>query len=209
MKPHKLLLLSAMLPVLSLMGCQVGREIHYFKQGQNYYRITIHENSIASKSRYLSGFYDETALNKYFGEMSQPIEKIDSSQNVSFLNSQNGEGLQIDSNKKFVMILSTNSNVVSEQIGAFAENEQVLESIARLSNKNKIEESNKFAADITTIYSRNKAVANLGDQFINTLPNAADTTKVKMNLAVFLQYLKDQGTANTATAEILIKRFQK
>ena len=107
------------------------------------------------------------------------------------------------------MILSTNSNVVSEQIGAFAENEQVLESIARLSNKSKIDESNKAAADISGIYKRNKSIVDLGDQFITGLDNAADTAKIKLALSGFLLNLKAMSAGSTATIDPLLKRFQK
>lgn len=207
LQKHSLLVI---LTFLAITSCQVGHEIHYFKEGKNYYRITIHESSFASKSRYMSGFYDEAALDKYFGEMSQPVES-DSTKaaDVSFYNPTNGDRLQIDSNKRFVMILSTNNNVVSNQISAFADNEQILESIARLSKKSKIEESNKYVADAAASYKRNKSVTDLGDQFISGIDSLASVSKVKGNIAIFLQYLKDQGISNTTSTEILLKTFQK
>lgn len=197
---------------VSLTSCQIGHEVHYFKSGKNYYRIKINESSFASKARYMSGFYDEKALDKYFSEMSQPKESDSTKASaVSFLNpsSDGTDQLRIDSNKKFVMILSSNSNAVSEQIGAFAENEQILESIARLSNKDKVEQSLKFAADIDKSKKRNVSVIGLGDQFITNLPDSASATTVKNNFASFLQFLKDQSVSNTTGVELLLRRFQK
>jgi hypothetical protein len=49
-----------------LISCQSAKELHYFKTGGNYYRLMIDEKSFASKARYLSGYFDEKAVDKYF-----------------------------------------------------------------------------------------------------------------------------------------------
>jgi len=199
--------------LVMFVSCQVAHEIHFFKSGKNYYRIIINESSFASKARYMSGFYDEAAVDRYFSEMSQPIEKDSTkASDVAFINpvasASSQDKVKLDSNKQFVMILSSNSNAISEQIGAFAENDQILNSIASLSNKGKIDENNNYLNDISNSYTRNKAVIDLGDQFINSLNNTDDVTKVKNNMSIFLQFIKDQKINNTTGAELLMKSFQ-
>ncbi len=212
-KSHSLIIF--LLATILLQSCQTGHELHYFKAGGNYYRIKINEKSFASKARYLSGYYDDKAVDKYFSEMSQPKESEQKAEDVTFIKpvstTTGSDHLVIDSNKQFVMILSTNSDAVSEQIGAFADNEIILESIARLANKDKVDESNNYLADVTKSHDRNKAVIQLGDQFIASLADTDDNIKVKNNILIFLQNLKAQnkGNVNGASIELLIKEFQK
>ena len=138
MKSSFLVKLSIFFIVILFVSCQGGYEIHYFKSGENYYRLRINESSFASKSRYMGGFYDDKAVDRYFGEMSQPVEKdTTKAKDVQFIvpnvSDHTSDQLRIDSSKKLVLILSTNSNAISEQIGAFAENDRILEAILRLS----------------------------------------------------------------------------
>jgi hypothetical protein len=130
----------SLLFLIALSSCQSARETHYFRSEGNYYRLQLKEKSFASKARYLSGYFDEDAVSKYFSEMSQP----DSSKVVEWLSHP-------DKNTTLVMILSTNSNAISEQIGALASNEELLQTVARLSNKDKINESNNLQTDITAL----------------------------------------------------------
>jgi hypothetical protein len=199
-----------------LFSCQAGKEIHFFKTGGNYYRLRVIEKSFASKARYLSGFYDEKAVDKYFGEMSQPKEGTPSNaSDVIFIKPIEGkdgkDNFKIDSSRQLVLILSTNSTAVSEQIGAFAENEQILESIARLSNKEKIAESDNYVKQVSDSKQRSASVIASGDGFINSLAETDDNVKVRSNLKSFLINLKamNTGTTNVTAIELLINQLQK
>jgi hypothetical protein len=193
-------------------SCQMGHELHFFKSGDNYYRLKINESSFSAKAKYVSGMFDEYAVDKYFSEISSTPDSSDKKDPIAFIKQQ-GDQLQLERNKKLVMILSSNSNSVSEQIGAFAENEQMLESVARLANKDKIEESKRLADIIVASHKRNASVVALGDQFITPLTNVDDVAKVKNSLVLFLQFLKTQNVltnpnANTSGIDALINNLK-
>jgi hypothetical protein len=204
--------LAAAVAVLFLFPCcQAGKELHFFKAGGNYYRLKIHEMSFASKSRYMSGFYDDRSVDRYFSELSQP-KGTDSEKmaDVTFINPANGQGLALDSNKKLVMILSTNSDAVSEQIGAFAQNDQILESIARLSNKDKVDASNQFLQNISFSHMRNQSIISLGDQYLAGLADTDNAVTVRNNLSGFLQNLKTltASKSNITGIDLLLHEIQ-
>src|SRR5438309_2184294 len=55
-----------------ITSCQAAKEFHYFKEGDNYFRISVKERALLSSSRYESGYYDEDAVDNYFGEIHRP-----------------------------------------------------------------------------------------------------------------------------------------
>lgn len=208
LKPKLIVVLACSL----LTACQAGHEIHYFKSGNNYYRLRINESSFASKARYMSGFYDDKAVDRYFGEMSQPVERDSThASSVRFYtpdpSDHTPDQLRIDSNKKLVLILSTNSNAISEQIGAFAENDRILSSIMRLSQREKIQENAVATSEISAVKKRNKAITDLGDSFIAGLADNASVNEVKTNLKIFLLNIKTQSPSAAAAAELLLPDF--
>ncbi len=161
----QLTLLSIVLCTV-LTGCQTANELHYFRQGANYYRLKIKEHSFASRSRYLSGYFDEHAVEKYFSETGQP-----DSARISKWQPVNGQ------QGSLVMILSTNSNSISEQIGGIAGNEDLLETVARLSHKDKIEKANELASGIDDLKGIASSIIQAGDIYVNkvTVSNVKST----------------------------------
>jgi hypothetical protein len=191
-----------------LLSCQAGHELHYFKQGKNYFRISVDEKAFLSSSRYTSGYYDEDAVDKYFGEIHRPdstgriipLKKTSTSTDSSAHQSDNEnkktesvqESLQ---NTKLVLILSTDATAVADQIGSLAENEQTLETIARLTHKGTIDQNNKLKGDLQLIDQKNKSIAQMGDAFIGGITidstgNArSQQNKVKTSLLAFINSL--------------------
>ena len=174
MRPQLLFILSAILLGILLSSCQNARELHYFKSGDNYYRLRITESSFASKARYLSGYFDQKALDKYFSEMSQP----DSGRFADWVGQSQGSEL--------VMILSTNSTAVAEQIGQLASNEELLENIALLANKSTINEAKAIPVKMENFTKVNKAMISAGNVYIEP----SDTSNIKVNISDFLNALK-------------------
>ncbi len=121
-----------------MMSCQSARELHYFKQGDNYYRLNIKEDAFLSSSRYTAGYFDDNAVDRYFGEIARP-DSAKLSESSPKLEKATTTGLESLDNKKLVLLLSTNAQAVTDQIAAFAENEQTLGMIARLANKDLID----------------------------------------------------------------------
>ncbi len=170
-----LLRTASLLMLLTVVSCQTARELHYFREGDNYYRLRVKEKSIASKSRYLCGYFDEHAVDKYFSEPGQP----DSARVVEWLNNPG-------QNNPLVMILSTNSNAVSEQIGSFANNEELLEIVAQLSNKDKIALSNSTTIEFDNLKTMASNIASSGDAYFLD----ATTDNVKGKIQDFLENIK-------------------
>jgi hypothetical protein len=160
--------------VCAIFGCQSAKELHYFKSGGNYYRLRINESSFASKSRYLSGYFDEKAVDKYFSEMSQP----DSGSFTEWVSGTKGSQL--------VMILSTNSNSIAEQIGNLASNEALLENIAILANKDKIEQGKANANELKELKQTGESILTAGNAYFP----AADSNNIKRNVMDFLDNLR-------------------
>lgn len=187
-----LLFLTICSSLILLSSCQIVYEVHYLKIGENYYKLNVRSTAIASKSRYMAGYYDESAVDNYFNEMSQK----DSLRLLYKKKKVNGkleeEAFCNDKNTDLVMILSTNSDVVTEQIGNLAQNEQMLEMLARLANKDKIEENKKLNEDITELINENSAIISTGDIYINSLLED-DTINMDLllNYINFVSSLKD------------------
>jgi hypothetical protein len=185
-----------LLSTLIMSGCQSAKELHYFKSGENYYRLRINESSFASKARYLSGYFDEKAVEKYFSEMSQP----DSGKFVEWVSSQ-GRGSQL------VMILSTNSTSIAEQIGQLASNEELLENVAMLANKDKITQSKVSANEMSELIKLKENIITAGDAYFPS----ADTNNIKNNIKDFLDNMRlnGKGKLSIQTLEQTASKFKQ
>jgi len=133
-------------------GCATAfKENHYYqsispktRKVTNYYRLTVKGYAAMSSARYVSGYYDERAVDLYFNEVkvAESSEKDTSSQTL-FSSDLKDPGtsdvikpLSPDTQHgAFVMILSTNAASVSRAIGQFAENQVVADAITNLANR--------------------------------------------------------------------------
>lgn len=173
-----------------IFGCQHVRELHHFRQDGNYYRLKIKECAFASKSRYISGYYDEYAVDNYFGEIAAP----DSVKLAAKVERINGEGEKCgNDNTKLVMILSTNSDVVASQIKTFAKNEETLEMLARLANKDKIEANVELAEELEKQYHTNHIMISLGENLFSDLQPGDSTVNEKKILLYLNQVAVSRG----------------
>ncbi len=170
-----------------LSGCQAVKEVHYFKSGENYYRLNVKSRAFASKSRYIAGYFDESAVNNYFSELSQSDSICFIHKSSTVNGKTESQSLENNDNRELVMILSTNSDVVSEQIGNLAQNEQTLEVLARLANKEKIQENKMLNIELTEVIDKNKAIVETGKTYINSLPDN-DTVSAQL-LLNYLNYI--------------------
>jgi len=143
-------------------------ETHYFKSideaGEpiNYFRLKVGGGVFLSSARYVSGFYDERALDLYFGEsISQPeggkIPKAPGAELVSLGPNEGG---------KFLMILSSNSDAIAGQIGQLAENQEIATTLARLIRRDAILGAGGAQMDLSLEKARGRIAAQLGDSLI-------------------------------------------
>lgn len=132
-------------------------ERHYFKslsvddeskRPNNYFRLTVDGFASFSSARYVSGYYDERAVDLFFNEIkispgndrkmpalfeSEPREP-GSNEVISPLSPISDHGA-------LVMILSTNASAVASAIGSFAESQVVASAITNLINQDTIREA--------------------------------------------------------------------
>lgn len=122
-----------LLALLSLAGCasRFG-ERHYFKSedGQsapvNYYRVTVQGGTFLNSSRYLSGYFDEAAVDAYFSQTSA---------GQGFQPASKGKVQSLDAglrDRKLVLILSANSDAMAGEIGQIADNSALMGGLTQL-----------------------------------------------------------------------------
>jgi hypothetical protein len=153
----------AIVLVVSASGCMSGfDETHYFRSTTtdpngipvNYFRLHVNGGTILSSSRYLSGFFDEQALDTYFNEFAQPAggRLTPATQPASADVEPIGTNLQ---NKKLLLILSSNSDDIATQIGALAQSDAVTTGLEHLLGQNKLAAARKTKAT----QQKDKAIA--------------------------------------------------
>lgn len=160
---EKLKFVLVVILLTTLLSCSSFSETHYFKDRvtsnttgdinivPNYYKVKIRGYSFLSSSRYVSGYFDQNAINLYFNEIVQPDNaklfntKTEAENNKSLITNETGNEL--------VVVLSTNAKAVTEQIGNIAKNQNILNSLAQLTQKDKIEEANAVKLEISNIDS--------------------------------------------------------
>lgn len=158
---NKLRFFLVPLAVGMIVSCSSFCEEHFFKDRvtsrtnndvnivPNYYKVRISGYSFLSSSRYVSGYFDQNAINLYFNEIVQPENaklfntKTDTDNNQSLVTNESGNEL--------VVVLSTNANQVTDFIGNIAKNQTILNSVAQLTQKDKINEANSIKAEINEV----------------------------------------------------------
>lgn len=188
------LIKAAICAGLIMTSCQSAKELHYFKSGDNYYRLRINSHSIASRSRYISGYFDEQAVEKYFSEMGQP----DSAKVINWANH--------NPNAKLIMILSSNSNSISEQIGNFANNEEILEVIARLANKEKIDKAIDVSNQIDDIDLLKEKIKATAAMYLDSLSKSPNPKSDLKDFLLTLQ-IRTQGKLSVQNLELAKTKF--
>lgn len=201
-----------------LFGCTASvRESHYFVTSKrvndetipvNFFRVDVKADSQMSNARYISGFYDENAVNLFFSEVGSgkdqskdffPLEKNTTT------DSKNNTTSSIDpkENGAFVMIMSTNADAIAGSIEAFADNETANKSIFEIFNAKTSKELLTSDAELSA--KKAKAVAFYGalDNLVTLSKNEVDLKKKKeyyLKIANFLS-MEMGGDGNFKTSE--------
>lgn len=206
-----------LLPLASLcvlQGCMaVVNEKHYFAtyardstEPANFFRLSIHGEAGYSSARYVSGYYDERAVDLFFSEM----RTGDSKKSANLFPSSLTEPVTDEKIRPlspgaghgaFVMILSTNADSVVNTIGSFAESEVVAQSITNLLNADEIKA--KARSDSQVAPRRAGATALLAQidalmpAATGDLSESAAIDQYVRTLSVLAQALGYRGTFNS------------
>lgn len=203
-------LLSVLL-VAGATGCgSAFDETHYLRSDArnhdgsavNYYRLRVNGQTFLSSSRYLSGYFDERALNTYFNEIAQPDQgRLVPSTQPSDQGTA-GAGVQpLDGSlagKKLLLILSSNSDAIATGIGALAQSDQVTDNLTLLFGRDKLQ----AAADAKHEADVQKAVASSvvaeGATEVAAIPDNATQAQIQQAMLNYANrlaaYLGHRGT---------------
>jgi len=168
----------------SLTSCSTFKETHYFKDSlepvANYYKVDVKGYSLMSSSRYVSGYYDRTAIQEYFGEIGQP-------EKARFV-PVTPVGAT-DQNKELVLLLSTNSDAIAAGFSNLVKNKTVVSSVALLANKDKIDAAAGITAERSILDNNIDLFKMRVDANLLTDPAGLNETQIQQR---YVQFVKSE-----------------
>jgi hypothetical protein len=135
-----------LLPLLASCHSRISERHHFASyQGDgvtpvNFYRLTVEGSTRFTSSRFLSGFYDERAVDLFFNELKPPPNSR------LFGDDQKSPGTTdavkalapTPEHGTYVLILSSNADSVANAIGSFAESEVVADALSNIISSDQI-----------------------------------------------------------------------
>ena len=186
--------LLLVLPLL-FAACASFHEVHYFQSRDpggnavNFFRVRVDGRGGLTNLRYVSGFYDERAVDLYFNEVKPPTSGANADIQPLFVNNQINPGttdvlkpLDPDaSHGALLMVFSSNPNAITDVIGQFAESQQVADALTNLVSRNEVKQLRAAAPGQAALSSR---LAASGDELtalagaLPAAPASGDTVKL-------------------------------
>lgn len=194
--PHTLISLLILTCSLAVSGCATRFKEHHHYQSlnpkgevTNYYRLTVSGYAAMSSARYISGYYDERAVDLFFDELKVKQTSENESPRTLFKDNQKDPGSQdvirpLSPSKEhgtFVMILSTNASSVSQTIGQFAENQVVADAMTNLANRDALL---RASSGSVVRLARANATADELAGLIGQLPSGATPSRSESEVAL-------------------------
>lgn len=182
MRTKKTLKLVSMGCLLLSISCSTINEVHYFKDKitersdaptktvANYYKVQITGCSFLSSSRYVSGYFDQNAINLYFNEFTQP-------ENGQLFGTSPQGGFTNETGNELVLILSTNAKAISDQIGNISKNQVILNSAASLVQDEKIKEAQELKINLSTLNADTNNFIFQSDNYLNGISTKTEAEK--------------------------------
>lgn len=169
-------------------SCATIKDVHYYKdkiEGNslpNYYKVTITGYSLMSSSRYLSGYFDKSAVNFYFNETAQPnnaqfIKAVNTTETPGGTTEQKIASPFGETGDELVILFSTRAKAIANNISNFSNNQSILNSVYRLSQKEKLKDYNSLKSEISKNDRDNINYKILMDAIFSELEN--DNLKLK------------------------------
>jgi hypothetical protein len=162
---------AAVALAVSLSGCVTTfHEDHYFQsvnsrsgRATNYFRLGVDGWAAFSSARYISGYYDERAVDLFFNEIkaggAQP-PKLFEQEAVEPGGTEKLKPLSPeDKNGALIMVFSTNAKAVTDAIGQFSESQVVADSLTNLLNRRDVLDAQRANARLGPEIDRATAVA--------------------------------------------------
>lgn len=166
---------------VGITSCSTFNEVHYFKDSNklnqipNYYKVKVNGQTFLSSSRYMSGYFDKNAINLYFNEIKQNkgAKPLDSTKRDA---TEPGDEL--------VLLLSSNSKAISENLGALSKNQTVMNSIGYILQKDKYEQGQEISYLKKDVAMRKDILILTVDSYLNNIEGSQgiDQKKIMTNL---------------------------
>jgi hypothetical protein len=109
--------------------------------------------------------------------------KTDADNNNSLVTNEAGNEL--------VVVLSSNAKAVTEYIGSIAKNQNILNSIAQITQKEKIEEANAVKSEISFITNETQNFILKTDLYLNELSTRGKDKEKQQVIKDYLSSIKD------------------
>jgi hypothetical protein len=123
----------------------------------NFFRLKVDGTASFTNARYLSGFYDERAVDLFFNEIKAPTNQKLFDENVKPPGQTANEAfkpLTPTTDGAYVLILSTNADSIANAIGSFAESQVVADALTRAFNKDKFAAKAQSDVEASTLTAR-------------------------------------------------------
>lgn len=198
--------------LVSTLGCHAIVKEQYFlatpeadPETRNYYRVTVRGRAFASRSRYVSGFFDDKAVEEYFGEFSQPdggtlpsaAKDADGApEECKGHSAEREECKAVDDtaidqrleNRSLVLLLSANSDAVAGQLGAMAENEHLMDVVGTMLSRGNQEQVTEREHELGELEARTDAFRSRAEALLATpeVVQQADVMALANQLASIL-----------------------
>jgi hypothetical protein len=190
-------------PSLLLSACSLGcasafHETHYFRsvdqhaQPVNYYRVTVDGQTVLSSSRYLSGYFDEQAVNTYFNEYTQPQNAHFSGTATPAASSSAPKVQSLAGSldgRSLVMILSSNSDDIATGISSLAQSNDVAATLTAIVSRGQTTSQNRTAAALQFDVARGKVLAAKGTSALAAAGDSGDRASTESNVVSYAEDL--------------------
>jgi len=183
------------LSLFCFAGCSTAsKETHYYRAisedgtVKNYYKLDISSSSELASSRFVSGYFDEQAVNQYFSEVTGGRQTLpDTTATNSQASVAHGQGKpatvtdtaisakDVDSKavriepagpgrngSKLVLLLSSNSDAIANEIGAIADGQQISNLVGQILSREKQAELDAASLQLNKQYDRAGEIIELG-----------------------------------------------
>lgn len=205
----KILASGMALALFYLAGCSTAsRETHYYRAisedgtVKNYYKLDITSSSELASSRFVSGYFDEQAVNQYFSEVTGGRQTLPgttpSTQSQSKPSTTTDTAVSpkdVDSSvtriepagpgrngTKLVLLLSSNSDAIANEIGAIADGQQISNLVGQILSREKQAELDSASLQLNKQYDRAGEIIELGAVTL-TPENLKSSTKQERDLS--------------------------
>lgn len=175
-------------------GCSKFHEVHYLKsnvskgQTPNYFRVTVNGDTFMSSSRFMSGYFDEAAVNTYFGGFKQP----EGGRLTAVASETKESGVMpiaaTESGSTLILLLTSNADEIANSLNALANSEAITQALAGIVSHDQLEAAAQNAADAPAQESAGAALATMGSKLIPAEPAAGVTLSPPAVRADLLAY---------------------